>query len=59
MNSKHKVRLPVRPDVTTLTYHRNPTDYEIRFGYGATHWRDFPVESYCHPGTRKAMVHGR
>ena len=24
-----------------ITYHRNPTQSEIRFGYGATHYKDF------------------
>jgi hypothetical protein len=27
----------------TVQYHRNPTKAEIRFGYGAIHYRDFPV----------------
>lgn len=27
----------------TVTYHREPTASEIRFGYGATHYRDFSV----------------
>lgn len=35
--------LPLRKDVKVLTYHRKPTAYEIKFGYGATHYRDFPV----------------
>lgn len=45
-------RLPVRDDVKVITYHRNPTPAEIRFGYGATHYRDFTVEECCHKGTR-------
>jgi hypothetical protein len=45
-------RLPVREDVKVTTYHRPPTAAEIRFGYGATHYREFPVEECCHPGTR-------
>jgi hypothetical protein len=44
--------LPVRDDVTECTYHRPPTPAEIKFGYGATHYRDFPVEEVCHKGTR-------
>jgi hypothetical protein len=28
-------------DNDTITYHRNPTLAEIRFGYGAIHYRDF------------------
>lgn len=31
-------------NITELTYHRNPTAGEIKFGYGAIHYRDFPVE---------------
>jgi hypothetical protein len=27
-----------------ITYHRNPTKSEIKFGYGATHYKDFPME---------------
>lgn len=45
-------RLAVRDDVTECTYHRNPTEGEIRFGVGATHYRTFTVEECCHPGTR-------
>lgn len=30
----------------SFTYHRNPTPYEIKFGYGATHYKDFD-ESIC------------
>ena len=36
--------LPFRDDVKEITAHRNPTAYEISFGYGATHYRTFPVE---------------
>ena len=35
--------LPIRSDVTSVTYHRKPTAGEIKFGHGATHYRDFPV----------------
>lgn len=27
-----------------LTYHRSPTPSEIRFGYGAIHYKDFDRE---------------
>jgi hypothetical protein len=47
-------RLPVRDDVTECEYHRPPTAGEIRFGYGATHYRTFTVEECCFPGTRIA-----
>jgi hypothetical protein len=45
-------RLPVRADVTTITLHRNPTPSEVRFGHGATHYREFTVAECCHKGTR-------
>jgi len=45
-------RLPVRDDVTECTYHREPTKGEVSFGAGATHYRTFPVEDCCFPGTR-------
>lgn len=44
--------LPVRDDVTRVTYHRPPTPSEVRFGHGATHYREFPVGECCKPGTR-------
>lgn len=45
-------RLPVRDDVESVTYHREPTAAEIRFGHGATHYADFTVEEAAFPGTR-------
>lgn len=45
-------KLPVRADVKTVTYHRNPTKAEIKFGNGATHYRDFSIEECCVKGTR-------
>jgi hypothetical protein len=33
----------------TITAHRSPTAYEIRFGYGAPHYRDFDVEEWLKP----------
>jgi hypothetical protein len=27
----------------TFEYHRKPTAFEIKFGWGATHYRDFPL----------------
>jgi hypothetical protein len=47
-----RFRFPVRDDVQTLTYHRKPTAAELRFGYGAIHYRDFPVSECCHALTR-------
>jgi hypothetical protein len=46
------MRLPVRDDVTEVTYHRNPTTGEIRFGEGAIHYRTFDVEECLIVGTR-------
>jgi hypothetical protein len=41
----------------TITAHRNPTPYEIRFGYGATHYRDFDVTDWIKPdGTLKKWI---
>lgn len=48
----YKSNMPVREDVTEATYHRPPTEFEIRFGYGATHYRTFPLDECCHKGTR-------
>lgn len=45
-------RLPVRDDVTEADYHRPPTKAEMNFGHGATHYRTFPLEECCYPGTR-------
>lgn len=35
----------------TVQYHRNPTQAEIRFGHGATHYRDFKFSECYHPKT--------
>lgn len=32
---------PIIGGVQHYTYHREPTEAEIKFGYGATHYRDF------------------
>jgi len=29
---------------TLVTYHRKPTASEIKFGHGATHYLDFPID---------------
>ena len=34
---------PIIDGVQHATYNRNPTEAEIKSGYGATHYRDFPV----------------
>jgi len=33
----------------TITYHRQPTKAEIRFGHGATHYKDFNKELVTKP----------
>lgn len=45
-------RLPVRDDVTILTYWRQPTAWELKFGEGAIHYREFSVSECCHAGSR-------
>jgi hypothetical protein len=47
-----KGQLPVRDDVTEITYHRNPTKGEIARGYGAIHYRVFSISECCFPDTR-------
>lgn len=36
----------------TMTYHRNPTKYELKFGYGAIHYREFPISEVVKPDGR-------
>ena len=43
-----KTWLPFRDDVVEITGHRKPTDSEIRFGEGATHYRSFRKEEWEH-----------
>jgi hypothetical protein len=45
-------RLPVRPEVVEVCYSRPPTASELRMGYGATHYRTFPLAQCVHKGTR-------
>lgn len=35
---------PIINGVQHVTYHRKPTSTEIKFGYGATHYRDIPID---------------
>jgi hypothetical protein len=56
-NDRFKSRLPVRDDVRTVTFHRNPTPSEIQFGYGAIHYRTFSIDEACHKGTRFLKRH--
>lgn len=43
-----KSKLPVREDVTEVEYHRVPTRSEFKDGYGAIHYRTFPIEQCTH-----------
>lgn len=47
-----KYRLSARDDVVSAVYHRKPTGWELRFGYGAIHYRTFPIDKCCRAGTR-------
>jgi hypothetical protein len=35
--------LPFRPEIKEVQGHRKPTQQEIKFGQGATHYKIFPV----------------
>lgn len=39
-------------DNTSIEYHRNPTEFEIKMGYGATHYKNFDI-TYCGNGKDK------
>lgn len=52
--SRDMSRLPIREEIEYVLYHRPPTPSEIKFGHGATHYRDFSPEECCFPGTRIA-----
>jgi|WetSurMetagenome_2_1015567.scaffolds.fasta_scaffold1109195_1 hypothetical protein len=45
----HYNGLPIHDNVKTITYHRKPTVSEIKFGYGAMHYRDFDIEELVKP----------
>jgi hypothetical protein len=40
---------PPMRGITTLTFHRNPTASELKFGYGATHYRAFLIDECIKP----------
>lgn len=51
--NKFAGRLPLRDDVIgPIQYHSKPNPGGIRFGHGATHYRDFELSECLHPGTR-------
>jgi len=41
--------LPFRADVTTINAWRNPTQSEIKRGYGAIHHKEFSVDLWKKP----------
>lgn len=41
-------KLPVNKNTKRIAYHRNPTAAEIKFGYGALHYKDFEVGQCLH-----------
>lgn len=44
-NMHYKINgLPISKKVKTITYQRKPTKAEIKFGYGAIHYRDFDLK---------------
>ena len=50
---KHENKgLPIRDNAETITYHRHPTEWEIKFGHGAMHHACFDLIVCCHKGTR-------
>lgn len=41
--------LRINPDIKKITGHRSPTKSEIKFGYGAIHYKDFDPELWVKP----------
>ncbi len=55
MNPSNKLK--VIADVKVVTYHRKPTPEEIKFGHGATHYRDFDIADCLKAnGTIKKLI---
>lgn len=53
-------KLKVRKDVKSITYHRSPTVAEVKFGYGAIHYRDFGIEECLKKdGTIKKVIRSK
>jgi hypothetical protein len=40
---KQYQQLPRNMEIKELTYHRKPTESEIKFGHGAFHFKEFEV----------------
>jgi len=38
----------MKNETKLITCWRKPTEYEIKFGYGATHFRDFTAQEIGH-----------
>lgn len=54
-NKHNKIYTIVEPK--TFTYHRKPTESEIRFGHGAIHYKDFSFdESHKKDGSLKKRL---
>jgi hypothetical protein len=52
-----KSQLPWNKVNKEITYHRKPTEYEIKFGYGAIHYRDFTQDEFLKKdGTIKSRI---
>ena len=46
-----------RADVKTITAWRNPTQWELKWGAGAKHYRDFELSEWLKPdGTLKRWI---
>jgi len=53
-----KVSRPLLSQIMkTITLHRKPTESEVKFGYGATHFKDFPVSEVSHPNGKFKRTH--
>ena len=51
------IGLPWNGGNYTITAHRNPTPSEIKWGYGAIHYRDFDMADWLKPdGTLKTWI---
>ena len=50
-------KLKFRADVTNVIGHRKPTPAEVNFGYGAYHYKEFPVALWTNAkGYPKAWI---
>jgi hypothetical protein len=35
--------MPVNKNIKVVIYHRKPTEWEIKFGHGAIHYKEFEI----------------